>query len=158
MSREDLRYLHEEQREIDEGFSKCQCSNCDPEGSITLSQNLHKLTNGNFSEVLKHPDALSRPSIDPFIQKKYCKPRVPPPKELTPALEDFSVGLVKLFEVFFWKKFPTSASLLPRHLFSLDRAHVIAQHVAEIEQPSDILNDLGGAPVDVNLILYMSAS
>ncbi|KAA1108559.1 hypothetical protein PGT21_017097 [Puccinia graminis f. sp. tritici] len=153
MSKDDLRYLHEEQREIEQGFPKCRCSNCDPEGAITLSQNICRLTNKNFSDVVNDKENLPRPTINPFVQKKTRQPCKPAPKELTSVLKEFSVHLVKAFEVFFWKKFPKSASFLPEDLFGLDRAHSIAQHVATIERPQDILKDLGGAPVHGQLDL-----
>ncbi|PLW10605.1 hypothetical protein PCANC_23140 [Puccinia coronata f. sp. avenae] len=36
MSTDDIRYIREQQRKIDEGFPKCQCSNCLPEEAIQL--------------------------------------------------------------------------------------------------------------------------
>ncbi|EFP74253.1 uncharacterized protein PGTG_00209 [Puccinia graminis f. sp. tritici CRL 75-36-700-3] len=146
MSKDDIRYLEEEQREIEEGFPKCQCSNCLPEEATQLYKNMRELTLDNFSDAIVDPDLLPSTNYVPFDGPS--RRRGPQKKELPVVLLEFAGSLVEQFETFFWETFPEAASFLPHDLFNLEQAENIARHLPEINSSDDILVDIGGGSVE----------
>jgi hypothetical protein len=149
MSTNDIHYIREQQRKIDEGFPKCQCSNCLPEEAIQLYDRLRELTEDSFSNVVNRPNCV--PTTPYLPLEKPTRRRSPHRKELPHVLKNFAWFLVKYFESFSWGKYLQAASFLPEHLFSLAEASNIVQHIPDIQSPNDILNDTGGNPVDGKL-------
>ena len=149
MSTNNICYIREQQRKIDKGFPKCQCSNCLPEEAIQLYHTLRELTPDNFSKVINNPNCILTTQYVP-PDKPTCT-RGPQKKELTRVLQNFACLLVKWFETFFWEKYPQAASFLPEHLFSPVEASNVVQHIPDIQSPNDTLVDIGGNPVDGKL-------
>jgi hypothetical protein len=149
MSTNNIHYIREQQREIDKGFPKCQCSNGLPEEAIQLYDRLRELTEDNFSDVINNPNCIPTTLYVPLDKK--TRGRGPQKKELPHVLWNFACLLVKSFEIFFWEKYPQAASFLPEHLFSLVEASNVVRHIPDIQSPKNILVDIGGNPVDGQL-------
>jgi hypothetical protein len=149
MSTNDICYIREQQRKIDKGFPKCQCSNCLPEEAIQLYDQLRELTADNFSNVINDSNCI--PTTPNVPLDKPTRQRGPQKKKLALVFRNFAHSLVKSFEIFFWEKYPQATSFLPEHLFSLAEASNIVRHIPDIQSANDILSDVGGNPVDGQL-------
>ncbi|KAA1098752.1 ATP-dependent DNA helicase sgs1 [Puccinia graminis f. sp. tritici] len=151
MDRDDLNYLHEECREVDEGFAPCKCSNCAPEEAVLLKARMKQMNNNNFDAILENPKDVPGPL--PVKSPKVKRSRVTKPKEkkLRPIELLVLNRLVECFNCFFIQTYGRPQSFLPEEIFGRTEANAIARKLDEVKTIDDIAKLIGGEQLDGEL-------
>ncbi|KAI7952133.1 hypothetical protein MJO28_007817 [Puccinia striiformis f. sp. tritici] len=154
---DDLNYLHKQNREIDEGFPCCKCSNCAPEEANLLRANMRKLKVSNFEDSLDHPENLiHEPPLTANIPlKKSHRAQASKAHQLSSALNHLASIFVEEFNILFYEKYGRVPRFLPSKLFGFVEANYIAGEFDNIKGTKEIGDLIGGESMDGQLdMLY----
>jgi hypothetical protein len=134
LTTEDPNYTREVDWEIEEGFPRCLCSNCEKEGSNWLIEHMRQLNLGSFYNMISAApkDVDNLPEISsPFTRPaKETWKNLPCDKPLTSMLESFAIGLLERFYAFYHKEEKKGlAKYEPELYFKIEHAHGITQNL-----------------------------
>ncbi|EFP76488.1 uncharacterized protein PGTG_02929 [Puccinia graminis f. sp. tritici CRL 75-36-700-3] len=143
---DDPEYLKEQQREKDEGFHACRCSNCEPGASLTLINNLPLANRENFDDILL--DRFTPISV-PDITAKYPKKRIATRKrkfspEETCALNVLKCELITAMHDMYDTVVAPGGTLVGADLFDNDEAEALAFNLDNIHTRDNVRAVIGG--------------
>ncbi|PLW28600.1 hypothetical protein PCANC_24607 [Puccinia coronata f. sp. avenae] len=153
-NRDDPNYMKEEQREINEGFPLCKCSNCAPKEAEMLQKKMSVMDIDNFEALLDQPESFSDPKLVPKKKRRAGghKNHTKAPEELT---NELAAVLVVEFKNFFCEKYGTATSSLPEEHFAELEAENVAERLNNIQGAEEIKDLIGGKTINAELeMLY----
>jgi hypothetical protein len=143
---DDAEYIKEKQREVDQGFPTCQCSNCDNAASVQLINNLLLANQDNFDDILLDKYI---PTTIPDLTDKYPKKCVPTQKRKFTPEEVASLNLLKSDLITAMKKLYDSVvapggALIASDLFDHEEAEALVFKMHTINSRDDVRLLIGG--------------
>jgi hypothetical protein len=157
MSLTDPNYLRKKEREVLEGFPMCQCSNCQPEKSSWLMENLQEMDVHNFDSMVLFSE-LNPPVVNPVgptLRKLAETEKLGGfPKNMDPTLVAFANHLSEQFNNFFKIHMGNDPEYNAEELFGIESAKCIAHGMKDSTTREHIRKMIGGESMNgqVNML------